>query len=181
MKKILIVIVLMLLAGAGVWLILNRTSAKTYTSEKLGVSFEYPAGYLINEVDASTGQRNRYSIVLIEDTPSNRDFIAGKMLNTDAPPTITISIYQNNLDHYTLEGFVKSTSFSNFKLSDDKLNETMVAGEPALHYRATGLWENENVVVARPDFVYMFTVFFANPSDKITSDFETILQSVLFH
>lgn len=182
MKKLLLIAAVILLSIGGLWLIINNedSSTKEYISEKLGVSFQYPAGYLVKDVDESTGERTRYSIVILEDTPGNRDFFAGQYSEADPPPTITISIYQNNLDHYTLQNFVKGTSFSNFKLSDGELIDTSVANEPALRYRATGLWENENVVVARPDFVYMFTGFFDGPDDALIPLFENILKSVRF-
>lgn len=57
--------------------------------------------------------------------------------------------------------------------------EIVVGGEPAWRYRATGLYENENVIV-RPEYVYMFTSFFNSPSDEIFKDFNEILETVEF-
>lgn len=181
MKKTLIIaigIIIVTAVGFFAWQVINIEPQ--YKSVNLGISFRYSGNYLVREETLGTGERNRYAIVLIEDTPGNRDILEGKIKDTEGPPTITVSIFQNNLDDYTAESFVKGTSFSNFKLSDGKLAETAVAGEPALRYRATGLYENENVVVARPDFVYMFTVFFNSPADPILSDFEKVLKSARF-
>ncbi|MDZ4226851.1 MAG: hypothetical protein U1D26_00035, partial [Patescibacteria group bacterium] len=96
------------------------------------------------------------------------------------PPTITITIFQNNLDNYTTRGFVEGTNFSNFKLSDGNTTELSVGGEAGLKYSATGLYENDNVVVALPSYVYMFTAFYNSPTDRIRADFEDVLRSVEF-
>lgn len=158
----------------------DESLSNDYESEKFGIRFSYPKNYFIASENGIDGERIQHAIVLIEDTPENREFFANQNLATESPPTITISIFQNNLDNYTLKSFVEGTSFSNFKLSDGKTTETTIGGEEALKYRATGLYENENVVAVRPNYVYMFTVFFNAPTDRILSDFETILQSVEF-
>lgn len=168
-----------------IWLLSDKVNYELapmnkYSSEKFGISFKYPKNYFLTEIDESSGQRRRYVIIIMEDTPFNRSLVAGEIPDTDGPPTITISLFQNNLDNYTVRSFIEGTSFSNFKLSDGVLNEIKLGGEPALRYRATGLWENENVVVALPDYVYMFTVFFNSPDDHLVKDFDGILKSVRF-
>jgi len=118
--------------------------------------------------------------VLAEDTPAIRELFSNPNSATEGPPTITITIFQNNLDRYTLQSFVEGTNFSNFKLSDGNKTEVTVGGETAWRYRATGLYENENVVVVRPDYVYMITAFFNSPEDAILTDFDEILKTITF-
>lgn len=151
-----------------------------YSSEDLNLSFEYPEGYFVEEIDRSAGERKQHAIVIFEDNQFNRDLVAGKITGTDAPPTITISLFQNDLDNYTARNFIEETNFSNFKLSDGTLTETKIAGEPALRYWADGLWQNYNTVVARSDYVYMFTVSFNSPEDELISVFEKLLKTVKF-
>lgn len=150
-----------------------------YRSEEYGLSFAYPENYFIKEYH-ETGERTRHTIVLMEDTPGNRDIADGKVVGTESPPTITITLFQNNLDNMSARSFVEGTSFSNFKLSDGTTVETMVGGAPALRYHATGLYENENAVVARPAWVYMFTGFYLNENDPIRTHFEELLTTVRF-
>lgn len=181
-KKISIIIAVAVIVG-GVFLFFyplkKQVSPATYSSLEYGLSFAYPKNYSIAE-NTFTGERLRHSIVIFEDTPGNRDILSGYNQGTEWPPTITITVFQNNLDKYTLQSFVEGTSFSNFKLSDGNKTETVVAGRPAWRYRATGLYENDNVVVVRPEYVYMFTVFFNSPEDQIRDDFESILKTVSF-
>lgn len=185
MKKTIIILILIFIIG-GIWWLLSKeqnplpSSSQTYSSEEFVLSFEYPNEYFINEVDIDTGERERHAIVIFEDNQFNRDLVAGKIKGTDSPPTITISIFQNNLDNYTARSFVEGTNFSNFKLSDGNIEEIKIADETALKYKADGLWQNYNAVVARPDYVYMFTVFFNSPEDKLVSVFEDLLKTVEF-
>jgi len=187
-KKILILIAFLAIVG-GLYFspILNQapseepgSTSKTYSSEKLGITFNYSSRYFLKEHDESSGLRNRYALVLAEDTEENRRVFSGQEPGRDGPPTITISVFQNNLDHYTTERWVTGTNDSNFKLATGATSTITVGGEPGLAYTATGLYENKNVVVTRPNFVYMFTVSYLTPTDQIIKDFDTLLRTVRF-
>jgi hypothetical protein len=157
-----------------------QTELITYKSDELGVQFMYPAKYFVAYESSATGERNQHAIVLAEDTPGNRYLFSDSNSATDGPPTITITVYQNNLDNYSARSFIEGNNFSNFKLSNGVTSEVLVGGESGLRYSATGLYENINVVVARPDYVYMFTAFYNSPSDQILADFDVVLNSVVF-
>lgn len=182
MKKLIVFAVLILIAGALAFVYGEKPESvkEAQFFKDFGVSFSYPGNYFIGIKQSLSGEREQHTIVLAEDTPENRRVFAGEEPGREGPPTITISIYQNNLDSYTAKSFVEGTSFSNFKLSDGVTKEVLVGGEPGLRYRATGLYENVNVVVARSDYVYMFTAFYLTPEDKILSDFDKLLDTVEF-
>ncbi len=152
----------------------------TFEDKALGLSFEYPQTYFVALRQSSGGERGQYAIVLAEDKPEIREMFSNPKPGTEGPPTITVTIFQNNLDNYTLQNFVEGTDFSNFKMSDGRKTEITVGGETAWRYRATGLYENDNVVVVRPEYVYMFTAFFNSPYDQILKDSDVILKTVKF-
>lgn len=152
----------------------------SFRSDAFGISFDYPKNYFVALERSFDGEREQHAIVLAGDTPANRELFSNPKTATDGPPTITLSIFQNNLDYYTLQSFVEGTNFSNFKLSDGRKTEILIGGEKAWRYRATGLYENDNVVVVRPEYVYMITVFFNGPDDQIIKDFDELLRSVTF-
>lgn len=151
-----------------------------YEFSDFGMTFSYPENYFVAFEKNLDGEREQHAVVLAEDTPANRALFSDSNSATEGPPTITITIFQNNLDNYTLQSFVEGTNFSNFKMSDGKKTEITVGGEPAWRYHATGLYENDNVVVVRPDYVYMFTAFFGAPTDRILDDFDALLETVMF-
>ena len=154
---------------------------KMYRSEALGIAFDYPAHYYLEEKNLSTGARTRYALILTEDTEENRAVREGTAGPREGPTAITIDIFQNNLDNYTTEKWVRGTNDSNFKLSPDGvLTATLLGGEAALTYRWSGLYEGETVAVARPDFIYAASVTFLTPEDTTRDDFDKVLESVRF-
>lgn len=144
-----------------------------------GLSFEYPSKYFLEQRKTGNGERDRYSIILTEDTEANRQIREGQGPPTEGPVSINIDIYQNNLDGLTAEQWIKNSSFSNFKLSpDEKISTTTVSGRPALAYRWSGLYEADNIVVATNDYIYSFVVTYIDPAEQIRKDFNTVLGSV---
>ncbi|MDZ4227241.1 MAG: hypothetical protein U1D26_02060, partial [Patescibacteria group bacterium] len=183
MQKLPLTLVALAILAAGVLYFIPVTkefAPATYHSDEYGLSFSYPSGYFVVYESSATGEREQHAIVLAEDTPENREIFSDPQSATEGPPTITITLFQNDLDNYTTLGFVEGTNFSNFKLSDGNTTEVSVGGETGLKYGATGLYENDNVVVALPSYVYMFTAFYNTPSDRIRADFEDVLRSVEF-
>lgn len=187
MTKIIFTIVIILAVAVGVgsrFIIKKQPPVEipphTYTSEPYGITFSYPENYFVAHEITIGGERAQHAIMLAEDTPANRQFFSNPPAGTEAPPTVTITLFQNDLDQYTTKTFVENTNFSNFKLSDGKSHDVTIGGEPGVRYRATGLYENENAVVARSSYVYMFTAFFNAPTDSTLVAFETILNSVAF-
>jgi hypothetical protein len=186
-NKIVSVVIILAVILLGYFLLNNKVETdnlsemESYLSEKLGLEFEYPKTYFIQEIEESTEERFRTTLVLAEDTEENRRVFAGEEPGREGPPTITIGIFQNNLDNYQTENWIKNTSFSNHGLSDGRLDEVFIGGERAIGYSATGLYENKNVVIARDNFIYMFTVFYLSPEDQIIKDFEDLLKTVKFN
>lgn len=150
-----------------------------YASPSFGIAFSYPEGYFTTVTDHE-GERRQSTITVFEDTPFTRALVNGEAPGTEAPPAISVAIFQNDLDSYTAESFIRDTSYSNFKLSDGTLTPVSVGGVEGFAYRSTGLYESEHIVVARPDFVYMFTVGFHSREDRIIADFRTLIESVEF-
>ncbi len=156
------------------------TDWKTYSSLKLGLSFNYQAYYYLEEKALGSGERRHYALILTEDTDENRRVRQGLEEGREGPPAISIDAYQNDLDGYGAEIWIKNTNFSDFKLSDGNLAPVMIGGESGLAYRSTGLYETDNSVVARPGYVYRFAAGWLTAEDRIRSDFQELLQSVRF-
>ena len=156
---------------------------RAFTFEPIGLRFDYPAKYFVEVQNLGDGHRAHFALVLYEDTPENRTLIEypKSVPPREGPPTITIDIFQNNLDASDTEGWVRGSNDSNFKLSPDSvLSPARVGGEAGLRYRWSGLYEGESVAVARPDNIYMFSVTYLSPEDPIRGGFEALLSTVAF-
>ncbi len=154
---------------------------RLYQSAALGIRLEYPDHYFVTEREVGNGERGHYAIQLIEDTPFNRDLVAGNIQGAEGTTAISIDAYQNNLDGYTTESWVRGNSASNFKLSPDGvLSSAAIDGKEGVRYRWSGLYEGETVAVATPGYVFAFSVTYLTPQDTIRSDFERVIASVEF-
>ncbi len=182
----------LILIGAGVVYVFTENDGGTalpmpnisvekqdYNNPVYGIAFSYPTNYFITEYERETSQRAHHSIVLLEDTPFARDLVAGKVLGTEAPPGITVDIFDNVLDRTSLHTWVEGSAHSNFKLSvDGKLASTSVHGKEALSYTWDGLYRGDSIVVAHKNSIVMFSVTYHSPQDRLRDDFENILSSM---
>lgn len=151
----------------------EQSRMQTYSSDEYGISFSYPDSYTLTEIDVpGSALREQHSIVLqrTEDLPAPE--------GGEGPPSITIDIYQNDLDSQTTEGWIRNTSQSNFKLGDMTLRETTIDGKDALSYRWDGLYSGTTVAIARPSWVYAFNVMYLEMGDPLVRDFVSIRDSV---
>ena len=145
----------------------------SYSSAEYGISFSYPEGYVLTEKDLpGSAQRKHHVITLMRsaDLPLPE---AG-----EGPPSITIDVYQNNLDSLSTEAWVRNSSQSNFKMGDGRLASTTVSGLPALSYRWSGLYEGTTIALAQPRWVYALTVTYLEMGADIVQDFVVVRDSV---
>jgi hypothetical protein len=159
----------------------TATTTKAYNNDSFGFSFQYPEGYLVQEKENDNGMRYSYTVTLLEDNASNRALIEGRPdAPQEGPTAIIITAYENNLDKYSLYGWLIGTNDSNFKLSNGTYASTTVAGKEALAYQWSGLYEADAIVVAHEDNLFSLTATYITPDDPIRTDFETVLNTLSF-
>ena len=156
----------------------STPTMRTYQNTEHGIAFEYPAKYFLEAKEVGNGERWHFSIMLIEDTEENRAVREGRAPGREGPVAISFDLYQNNLDNLSLESWLKSTSASNFKLSDGTYINTMVAGRDAIKYHWSGLYEADNVALATHNAILSIAVTYIDPAESIRQDFENILDTV---
>ena len=145
----------------------------SYTNPTYGLAFTYPDTYELTERDEEgSALRAWHTIVLIrkEDLPMPE--------GGEGPPAITISLHENDLDHYTTEEWIRNVSASNYKLGDGTLASTTISGLPALSYRWDGLYQGTTIALAQPSWVYALTVTYLEMGAPIVQDFVQIRDSV---
>ncbi len=134
-----------------------------YEDAEYGISFSYPDSYVLGFFDAPERElRKHHAINLIpkQSLPLPQE--------SEAPPMISIDIYQNDITKQTTEEWIHNTPSSNFELGEGKLSEVMVSGMPALSYRWSGLYEGTTIVLARPNWVYAFSVSYFEMGDQLS-------------
>lgn len=193
MRTLLGILVLAVIALGGYWLLQGGSDlagnspatttpqtegisgTRSYTSTEYGISFTYPARYVLAERDAEGSAQRKHHIITLTDEEYVPP-VAG-----EGPTAITIEMFQNDIDKQTTEGWIRNSSNSNFKLSlDNKLSSTTVAGQSALSYTWDGLYRGDTIAIARPAYVYAFSVTYQSPEDAIRNDFNALIAGTVF-
>lgn len=171
MKTTLGILVILALIVGGAWFLSKKEPVTTplpamnsYENLALGISFQYPSGYELQEVPSE----GRYSIVL------TREEDATPPENGEGPTAITINLYETDA---TLEEWLATTS-SNYALGDGTYVETSAAGTDAVRYGWSGLYEGETTAFAREGLIVAASVTYLAPADAIRADYESVLSSL---
>lgn len=149
---------------------------KTYSSDIFGISFKYPKLYYLEEREVGNAERTHYFIMLSEDTEENRLVREGKSPGREGPTAITLDVFQN-MEQLSPEAFVKNNSNTNYKMGDGVLTPTKVGTRDALSYRWSGLYEGRSVVFMNGPHMFVWSVTWLTPEDRIIKDFDEILKN----
>lgn len=146
---------------------------RVYSSPDYPITFRYPDSYVLEERDnPGSAERLHHTITL-----ARRDDLPPPQ-GGEGPPSISIDFYQNNLDQLSTEAWIRNSNNSNFKLSNQVLATTTLAGYIARAYTWDGLYRGDTVALAREDFVIAFSVTYLTLEDDIRRDFTEILRTV---
>lgn len=157
----------------------NGIESTTYKNEDLNISFSYrlaPDGYV-----AVTPETLPDGALLAMSLFKEKEYL--EMLESavarEAPPAITLEIFPAGR-FATLNEWIKGSKFSNFNLSDGKLLAATVGGLDGFTYYWSGLYEGQSSIIKRGDNVYIFSVQYLTPNDKIITDFNELIGTVKF-
>lgn len=154
----------------------NNDATEQYVNETYGISFEYPNTYQLREIEVGNAERAHYSITLADAEALRNLPEAG-----EGPPSITVDIFQNDIDGLSVDMWLKNSNNSNFKLSpDDVIEPATLGGEPALSYTWDGLYRGKSTVATHRDSIIMVSGQFMTPEDQIVKDYEQVISSLTF-
>lgn len=143
-----------------------------YLSERFGFRLVYPRGYVIEPTDAAPSKQPNQPLQVLE-IWQQADFL-NRMNLPETPPTIRISIYDN----------ARRLPLTRWKgeLSRNDDRALTVAGQQAIAYTSTGLYENDNVLVSSADgrYVFRIQVGYLNANDRIRQTFQELVSSFTF-
>jgi len=153
---------------------------KAYQSERLGISFNYPTGYLLFEGKGEgVGGAEYYVITVAPDSTYLREIIAGLAVG-EWPPAMHLAFYHEPNLSISLEQWIRTKSQSNFAPSDPAqegiLTPIEVANIPALKYRVRGLYDSDYLAFAYGEWVVLAAD--DEMGENTDRDFQVILDSI---
>ncbi len=147
----------------------GATGQNLYANGTYGLSFQYPANYLLTEREVGNAERGHYTITLVQEAD------ATPPENGEGPTAITIDMYQNGIDNLTLLAWLTATNDSNFKLGDGTYASTTVDGTEAVSYHWSGLYEGETTAFLHNGNIVAVSVTYLTREDQIRADYYALL------
>lgn len=172
MKKIILVILLMGVAGLGYRLLNGRVdqSLLRYSMKETSLSFEYDTDtYVLTE------RLSRVTLMLKEDYESLE---RGEREGGEGPPAIVFESFEYPYSPQPLVWAETYPQLSNYNLRTGEIRERNVAGFTGIEYQADGLYPNRNVVFGSGNRIYYINGSYLDPDSSLYRDFETIINSV---
>jgi hypothetical protein len=153
----------------------TNTTLEHFASPDLGVAFDYPNTYTLEQRKDGFEGKEMQVITLIPKGVKVPDMSEG-------PTAISLIAVKKFAPPTNLREWVSAKSISNFYLSPDKkLSTTTVAkGTDAVSYTYSGLYENDAIAAVRGDTMFLFFVSWISADQAIRADFDKIIQSATF-
>lgn len=146
----------------------------TYRNDTYGITFVYPEGYVMQQVDADNAERRHTTIMLIRE----EDTMVPE--SGEGPTAITLDFYRNSGNHMLLTDWL-NTEPSNYKLSNGLLASTTVSGVEAVQYQWSGLYQGETTAFLHKDNIVAVSVTYLMPEDQNVAVYRSLLQSLVLH
>jgi hypothetical protein len=174
-----IVIVLALLATGAIFLAGSAFQeeqqvplVQTYANDLFGISFTYPAGYVLAEAEVGTVERPHYVITIIQEED------AVPRVNSEGPTAIRLNFYQNTTRPLTIPEWL-ATDESNFNLGNGMTASTSLDGTDAVSYQWSGLYQGETMAFLHNGWIVAASVTYTSPADQIYTDYQMLLSSLV--
>ncbi|MBW4490219.1 MAG: hypothetical protein KME12_20755 [Trichocoleus desertorum ATA4-8-CV12] len=149
----------------------------TFQSDRFGFSFQYPEGFTPDNRSENQPPEAQEALLGRIEVWTREDYqaIASGPWKGDYPASVTISVFDNAqkrpLAAWKEEGLSRG---------EDKT--ITVAGQEALSYASTGLYEADNAIFASPDGRYVIHIHgaYINPDDPMRQAYQKVVSSFKF-
>lgn len=149
-----------------------------YQSKKLGFRFKYPKGYVLNksqqnpDIETSPVQQRI-------DVWSNDDFQAikaGQYQGTELPANVSITV-EENPKNLSASEWLKENDHA-FTTTQNQSKE-VIAGQKAVVFRSSGLYETRNIVLASKDRKKVIVISHSENQNDSDKDYEQVFEQVV--
>ena len=149
------------------------SNTNVYRSQRLGVNFKYPKGFVIKEPQDASSSSKVLELWSLKDYQAVAE---GKSKNTHSAGNISISL-ENNSQGLSLVQWVTN----NDELGDiipESYNAKVVAGREAMSFRTEGLYEFENIVLPSSDGKKLILISFAKGDNNYQKVFDQVVSTL---
>lgn len=157
----------------------SSTQAKnTFQSDRFGFRFQYPAGFTPDNRGENQPPEAKEALLGRIEVWTSEDYKAiasGTWKGGEYPASVTISVFDN-----AQKRPLSAWKETNLSRGEDKT--ITVAGQKALSYASTGLYEADNVIFASPDERYVIHIHgaYINPEDPMRQAYQEVVSSFKF-
>lgn len=150
----------------------------TFQSDRFGFRFQYPAGFTPDNRGENQPPEAKEALLGRIEVWTSEDYKAiasGTWKGGEYPASVTISVFDN-----AQKRPLSAWKETNLSRGEDKT--ITVAGQEALSYASTGLYEADNVIFASPDERYVIHIqgAYINPEDPMRQAYQEVLSSFKF-
>ncbi len=149
------------------------SNTNVYRSQRLGVNFKYPKGFVIKEPQDASSSSKVLELWSLKDYQAVAE---GKSKNTHSAGNISISL-ENNSQGLSLVQWVTN----NDELGDiipESYNAKVVAGREAMSFRTEGLYEFDNIVLPSSDGKKLILISFAKGDNNYQKVFDQVVSTL---
>ncbi|MBE9126474.1 MULTISPECIES: hypothetical protein [unclassified Coleofasciculus] len=155
----------------------SRDSQNTYQSQPLGVSFEYPKGFIVDDTneEPETGMAGGRGTLEVWTQADYQAIQTTEFEGTELPANVSISVYRNP-NRLSLQEWVESRS--DYFVSPQNYTRQKVADQDAIAFQSTGLYEFENVLLPSLDGKDIIVINLARGSGN-ESAYQQVFEQIL--
>ncbi|MEQ8974313.1 MAG: hypothetical protein RIE73_28460 [Coleofasciculus sp. C1-SOL-03] len=138
----------------------SRDSQTTYKNESLGIRFEYPEGFVVDDTNKQSDTESQVWRGTVE-VWTQADYEAmqtNDFEGTELPANVSLWVYRNR-DRLWLQDWVESRS--DYFVSPQNYKQQQVANQDAIAFQSTGLYEVETIVLPSGDGQDMIVISLA--------------------
>ncbi len=161
----------------------NGSTFQKYWNEDFGISFSYkidPEGYALIEQTPSALDSNKdieKSISLFY--KNEYEEYKKSSVPRELPRSISIRIFKNAKNLSAQEWINNNSAVANYRPSGIRPESVSFGGVSGVRYSASGLYQNEVVVLNNNYKIYIFAVEYDSPNEPIRNDFQNLLNSLV--
>jgi hypothetical protein len=156
----------------------NTQGRNTFQSDRFGFSFQHPEGFAPDNRSENQPPEPKEALLGRIEVWTSEDYQAiasGTWKGGEYPASVTISVF-DNAEKRPLVAWKEA----NMSRGEDK--NITVAGQEALAYASTGLYEADNVLFPSPDDRYVIHIHgaYMNPDDPMRQAYQKVVSSFKF-